>query len=95
MLLPYSAIDFDDQTKVRNAVEMAGCLVQYKHYGSLCVAIGNNPWAGGYHLRRRHLCQYRAGAPHAMGDKYLDMLPTGCGSSVEDARSDLPLDCAV
>lgn len=48
VVLPYSAIDFDDQNKVRNAVEMAGCLVQYKHSGSLCVAIGNNPWAGGF-----------------------------------------------
>ena len=48
VVLPYSAIDFDDQNKVRNAVEMAGCLVQYERSGSLCVAIGNNPWAGGF-----------------------------------------------
>ncbi|QDQ26995.1 HAMP domain-containing histidine kinase [Chitinimonas arctica] len=71
VLLPYSAIDFDDQTKVRNAVEMAGCLVQYKHYGSLCVAIGNNPWAGGF--------IYAAGTfasttllAHRIGDEWLD-----------------------
>ena len=71
VLLPFSAIDFDDQSKVRNAVEMTGCLVQYPHYGSLCVAIGSNPWAGGF--------IYAAGTfastslvPHAMGDKYLD-----------------------
>ncbi len=71
VLLPFSAIDFDDQSKVRNAVEMTGCLVQYPHYGSLCVAIGNNPWAGGF--------IYAAGTfastslvPHAIGDKYLD-----------------------
>ncbi|PHV12970.1 sensor histidine kinase [Chitinimonas sp. BJB300] len=71
VLLPFSAIDFDDQTKVRNAVEMAGCLVQYKHYGSLCVAIGNNPWAGGF--------IYAAGTfasttlvPHRIGDELLD-----------------------
>jgi len=71
VLLPFSAIDFDDQNKVRNAVEMTGCLVQYPHYGSLCVAIGNNPWAGGF--------IYAAGTfaspplvPHSMGDKYLD-----------------------
>jgi signal transduction histidine kinase len=71
VVLPYSAIDFDDQNKVRNAVEMAGCLVQYKRSGSLCVAIGNNPWAGGY--------IYAAGTfesgpleAHRIGDEYLD-----------------------
>ncbi|MDK2123362.1 sensor histidine kinase [Parachitinimonas caeni] len=48
MLLPFSALDFDDQNKVRNAVEMAGCLVQYGQDGNVCVAIGNNPWAGGF-----------------------------------------------
>ena len=71
VLLPYAAIDFDDQDKVRNAVEMAGCLVQYGNGASLCVAIGNNPWAGGY--------IYAAGsfrsAPltsHEIGDEYLD-----------------------
>lgn len=71
VLLPFSAIDFDDQSKVRNAVEMAGCLVQYRHYGSLCVAIGNNPWTGGF--------IYAAGtfasptlAPHRIGDEFLD-----------------------
>lgn len=70
VLLPYAAIDFDDQTKVRSAIEMAGCLVQYRHAGSLCVAIGNNPWAGGY--------IYAAGTfasgplvAHAIGDEYL------------------------
>ena len=35
VVLPYSAIDFDDQNKVRTAVEMAGCLVQYRNSGSL------------------------------------------------------------
>jgi signal transduction histidine kinase len=71
VVLPYSAIDFDDQSKVRNAVEMAGCLVQYPHAGSLCVAIGNNPWAGGF--------IYAAGTfasgplqAHSMGDEFLD-----------------------
>ena len=71
VVLPYSAIDFDDQNKVRNAVEMAGCLVQYKNSGSLCVAIGTNPWAGGF--------IYAAGTfasgpleAHRIGDEYLD-----------------------
>lgn len=47
MLLPFSAIDFDDRHKVQLAVEMSGCLVQYPE-GGLCVAIGSNPWAGGF-----------------------------------------------
>jgi len=71
VVLPYSAIDFDDQNKVQNAVEMAGCLVQYPKSGSLCVAIGNNPWAGGF--------IYAAGTfasgpltAHRIGDEILD-----------------------
>lgn len=71
VVLPYSAIDFDDQNKVQNAVEMAGCLVQYPNAGSLCVAIGNNPWAGGF--------IYAAGTfasgpllAHRIGDEILD-----------------------
>ncbi len=71
VLLPFSAIDFDDQSKVRNAVEMTGCLVQYPHYGSLCVAIGNNPWAGGF-IYAAGTFASTALVPHAMGDKYLD-----------------------
>ena len=71
VVLPYAAIDFDDQTKVKNAIEMAGCLVRYPQGGSLCSAVGNNPWAGGF--------IYAAGTfasgplqPHAIGDEYLD-----------------------
>jgi len=48
LLLPFSALDFDDQGKVQQAIEMAGCMVQYASYGEICVAIGNNPWAGGF-----------------------------------------------
>lgn len=47
-VLPYAAIDFDDPNKVQQAVENTGCLVQYKQYGAVCVAVGNNPWAGGF-----------------------------------------------
>ncbi|MFH1872945.1 MAG: HAMP domain-containing sensor histidine kinase [Pseudomonadota bacterium] len=71
VVLPYSAIDFDDQTKVRNAVEMAGCLVQYKRHGSLCVAIGNNPWAGGY-IYAAGTFASNALVPHLIGDEQLD-----------------------
>ncbi len=70
VVLPYSAIDFDDQAKVRNAVEMAGCLVQFRDQGSLCVAMGNSPWAGGF--------IYTAGsfvsgplAAHRIGNEFL------------------------
>lgn len=48
LLLPFSAVDFDDQSKVQQAIAMSGCLVQYGENSSLCVGIGNNPWAGGY-----------------------------------------------
>lgn len=71
VVLPFSGIDFDDQNKVRHAVEMAGCLVQYRNYGSLCVAIGHNPWAGGF--------IYAAGTfasdtlvAHRIGNEFLD-----------------------
>ena len=48
LLLPYAALDFDDQVKVQQAIAMSDCLVQYGAQGSLCVGIGNNPWAGGF-----------------------------------------------
>ncbi|HEY4374041.1 MAG TPA: HAMP domain-containing sensor histidine kinase [Burkholderiales bacterium] len=48
VVLPFSAIDFDDQNKVRQAVEMAGCLVQYADGSSACAGVGNNPYAGGF-----------------------------------------------
>ena len=71
VVLPFSAIDFDDQNKVRHAIEMAECLVPYKNGGSLCVAIGNNPRMGGF--------IYVAGTfvsgpleAHRIGDKFFD-----------------------
>jgi signal transduction histidine kinase len=71
VLLPFSAIDFDDRNKAWNALEMADCLVRYPHHGSLCVGIGNNPWIGGF--------IYVAGTfgsgpliAHEIGDRYLD-----------------------
>jgi signal transduction histidine kinase len=48
LLLPFAAIDFDDRGKAQQAVEMAGCLVQYPDHAQLCVAVGNNPLAGGF-----------------------------------------------
>jgi signal transduction histidine kinase len=48
IMLPYGALDFDDRLKARQAVENAGCQTQYPDGSSLCVAIGNNPYAGGF-----------------------------------------------
>lgn len=48
LLLPFSAIDFDDKGKAQQAAEMAGCLVQYPGHAQLCVSVGNNPVAGGF-----------------------------------------------
>jgi signal transduction histidine kinase len=48
LLLSFSAIDFDDKAKAQQAAEMAGCLVQYPQSAQLCVAVGNNPVAGGF-----------------------------------------------
>ncbi len=55
LVLPFSAIDFDDKAKAQQAVEMAGCELRYSPPGgstardaTLCVAVGNNPLAGGF-----------------------------------------------
>jgi signal transduction histidine kinase len=48
LLLPFAAIDFDDKAKAQQAVEMAGCLVKYPDHTQLCVAVGNNPFVGGF-----------------------------------------------
>ncbi len=48
LLLPFSAIDFDDPSKTRSAVEMSGCARQYAHGETLCLAVGSNAYAGGF-----------------------------------------------
>ncbi len=48
LMLPFAAVDFDDRHKVQQAVEMAGCSLQYPDGASLCVAVGNNPYTGGF-----------------------------------------------
>ena len=48
IVLPFAGIDFDDRVKARNAVDMAGCLVPYPSGADLCVAVGNNPFVGGF-----------------------------------------------
>lgn len=48
LVLPFGGIDFDDRAKALQAVEMAGCAVQYADAVQLCVAVGANPAAGGF-----------------------------------------------
>ena len=48
LVLPFSAIDFDDRDKAQQAIEMAGCLVRYLDAASMCAAVGHNPYAGGF-----------------------------------------------
>ena len=48
MLLPFGALDFDDPFKAQQAIESAGCAVQFQDGASLCAAIGSNPYAGGF-----------------------------------------------
>ncbi len=67
VVLPFSALDFDDRNKSQQAVEMAGCLVQYPDAASMCVAIGNNPFAGGFIYA---VGSFNSGAlvPHTSGE---------------------------
>ena len=48
LLLPFGALDFDDRSKALQAVEMAGCALQYPGGATLCAAVGANPYAGGF-----------------------------------------------
>lgn len=71
LLLPFAALDFDDQQKVQQAVAMSGCLAQYDNNGSLCVGIGNNPWAGGFIYIAGTFDAARL-VPHVRGEQVLD-----------------------
>jgi signal transduction histidine kinase len=48
LVLPFAALDFDDRFKAQQAVEMAGCNLQYPDGSTLCTAVGGNPYAGGF-----------------------------------------------
>jgi signal transduction histidine kinase len=48
VILPFAALDFDDRNKARQAVEMAGCGLQYPDGSTFCAAVGSNPYAGGF-----------------------------------------------
>lgn len=70
LLLPFAAIDFDDKAKAQQAVEMAGCLARYPDHAQLCVAVGNNPMAGGFIYTVGELAA-GALAEHQRGDRDL------------------------
>ena len=72
LLLPFAAIDFDDRSKVQQAVEMAGCGMQYPDGSSLCVAVGNNPWAGGFIYLVGSYTTAEVLVAHTRGDPTLD-----------------------
>ncbi|HEY8027487.1 MAG TPA: HAMP domain-containing sensor histidine kinase [Burkholderiaceae bacterium] len=71
VLLPFPSLDFDDQSKVQQAVTMSGCLVQYGDSGTLCVAIGNSPWAGGFIYAAGNFFSNEL-VPHQRGQNDLD-----------------------
>jgi two-component system OmpR family sensor kinase len=48
VVLPFAALDFDDQNKAQQAVEMAGCSVRWPDGSALCAAVGSNAYAGGF-----------------------------------------------
>lgn len=48
LLLPFSALDFDDPFKARQAVEMSGCALRWPDGRQLCAAVGNSAYAGGF-----------------------------------------------
>jgi len=48
LLLPFSALDFDDPFKAQQAVEMSGCALRWANGAQLCAAVGQSQYAGGF-----------------------------------------------
>lgn len=48
VVLPFSALDFDDPFKARQAVEMSGCAIRWPDAQQLCVAVGSRAYAGAF-----------------------------------------------
>jgi signal transduction histidine kinase len=71
VLLPFASLDFDDQNKVQQAVDLSGCLVQFGDSANLCVGVGNNAWAGGFIYVAGSFDSTRL-VPHRGGDEVLD-----------------------
>jgi len=48
VVLPHPTVEFDDQNKVQQAFEQAGCAVRYPDGSQLCAAVGGSRYAGGF-----------------------------------------------
>ena len=48
VVLPFSALDFGDPFKARQAVEMSGCALRWPDGHQLCVAVGSQAYAGAF-----------------------------------------------
>ncbi len=78
LVLPLSAIDFDDRAKARQAVEMTGCSVQYLGGGQICVAVGDTVTAGAFlyivgELDSGPLTEHPIGDPHLDAAHHVDV----------------------
>jgi signal transduction histidine kinase len=70
LMLPFAALDFDDRNKAQQAVELAGCALQYPDGASLCVGLGNNPFAGGFVYLVGSFSAHEL-VPHTVGERDL------------------------
>ena len=70
LVLPYASLDVDDPSRAQQAVEMAGCPVHWPDGSSLCAAVGNNAYAGGFLYL---VGSFRAGDLVAREDGELDL----------------------
>lgn len=48
LVLPYAALDFDEQNSVHHLADQAGCAVRYPDGSALCVGVGGAPRAAGF-----------------------------------------------
>jgi signal transduction histidine kinase len=73
LVLPYPSLDVDDPSKALQAVEQSGCPVRWADDSTLCAAIGNNPYAGGFVYL---VGSFRAGdlVPREPGNLDLDLV---------------------
>ena len=71
LVLPYRALDFSDRLKAQQAVEMAGCALQYPDGATLCAAVGNSPYGGAFVYLVASLAAGEL-VPHASGDLLMD-----------------------
>lgn len=48
LVLPYPALDFDEQNSVHHLVDQAGCAARYPDASALCAGVGGAPRAAGF-----------------------------------------------